>query len=37
MDRDKDALRFMGWSDGLNESPSDHKMKVHLFGKADSP
>ncbi|XP_068696914.1 uncharacterized protein [Montipora foliosa] len=30
-------LRFLWWSDGLNESPSDHKMKVHLFGKADSP
>ncbi|XP_068716398.1 uncharacterized protein [Montipora foliosa] len=37
VDRDKDALRFLWWSDGLNESPSDHKMKVHLFGKADSP
>ena len=31
------ALRFLWWSDGLNESPSDHKMKFHLFRKADSP
>ena len=37
VERDTDALRFLWWSDGLNEPPSDHKMKVHLFGKADSP
>ena len=37
VERDTDALRFLWWSDGLNKPPSDHKMKVHLFGKADSP
>ena len=33
----KDALRFLWWDGSLDEPPSDHKMTVHLFGKADSP
>ena len=36
-EEDTDALRFLWWSGGLNDPPSDHKMTVHLFGKADSP
>ena len=34
---DADALRFLWWSEGMDEPPSDHRMTVHLFGKADSP
>ena len=34
---DTDALRFLWWSASLDEPPSDYKMTVHLFGKADSP
>ena len=34
---DTDALRFLWWSEGMDEPPIDHKMTVHLFGKADSP
>ena len=32
-----DALRFLWWSESIDEPPSDHNMTVHLFGKADSP
>ena len=34
---DTDALRFLWWDGSLDEPPSDYKMTVHLFGKADSP
>ena len=34
---DTDALRFLWWSASLDEPPTDYKMTVHLFGKADSP
>ena len=34
---DTDALRFLWWSASPDEPPSDYKMTVHLFGKADSP
>ena len=34
---DTDALRFLWWSGDMNETPSGHKMTVHLFGKTDSP
>ena len=35
--RNIDTLHFLQWwSDGLNESSSDHKIKVRLFEKADS-
>ena len=37
LEEDTDALRFLWWSEGMNEPPSDHKITVHLFGKADSP
>lgn len=37
LEKDTDALRFLWWSEGVEEPPSDHKMAVHLFGKADSP
>ena len=36
-EEDADALRFLWWSESMEEPPSDHKMTVHLFGKADSP
>ena len=36
-EEDRDALRFLWWSESIEEPPSDHKMTVHLFGKADSP
>ena len=32
-----DALRFLWWDGSSDEPPSDYKMTVHLFGKADSP
>ena len=32
-----DALRFLWWDGSLHGPPSDYKMTVHLFGKADSP
>ena len=34
---DTDALRFLWWDGSLDGPPSDCKMTVHLFGKADSP
>ena len=34
---DTDALRFLWWDGSLDEPPSDYKMTVHLFAKADSP
>ena len=34
--RNIDTLHFLWQSDGLNESSSDHKIKVRLFEKADS-
>lgn len=36
-EEDADALRFLWWSESMDEPPSDHRMTVHLFGKADSP
>ena len=36
-DDDTDALRFLWWDGSSDEPPSDYKMTVHLFGKADSP
>ena len=36
-EEDADALRFLWWNGSMNEPPSEHKMTVHLFGKADSP
>ena len=36
-EEDMDALRFLWWDGSLDEPPSDYKMTVHLFGKADSP
>ena len=36
-EEDTDALRFLWWDGSLDEPPSDYKMTVHLFGKADSP
>ncbi|KAK3730780.1 hypothetical protein QZH41_000800 [Actinostola sp. cb2023] len=35
-EEDTDALRFLWWN-GNEDEPSDYKMTVHLFGKADSP
>ena len=34
---DTDTLRFLWWDGSLDEPPSNYKMTVHLFGKADSP
>ena len=34
---DADALSFLWWSESMDEPPTDHKVTVHLFGKADSP
>ena len=34
---DTDAVRFMWWDGSSDEPPSDYKMTVHFFGKADSP
>ena len=34
---DTDALRFFWSSASLDEQPSDYKITVHLFGKANSP
>ena len=36
-EEDADALRFLWWNEGMDKPPSDHRMTVHLFGKADSP
>ena len=36
-EEDTDAVPFLWWSESIDEPPSDHKMTVHLFGKADSP
>lgn len=36
-EEDTDALRFLWWSESMDEPPSDHRMTVHLFGKANSP
>ena len=36
-EEDTDALRFLWWSESIDELPSDHKMAVHLLGTADSP
>lgn len=37
LEKDTDALRFLWWNGSIEDPPSDHKMTVHLFGKADSP
>ena len=34
---DTKTLRFLWWDGSLDEPPSDYKMTVHFFGKADSP
>ena len=31
-EEDAEALRFLWWSEGVNEPPSSHRMTVHLFG-----
>ena len=36
-EEDTDKLRFLWWSNGMDNPPSDHKMTVRLFSKADSP
>ena len=36
-EEDADSFRFLWWNGSMNEPPSEHKMTVHLFGKADSP
>ena len=35
-ENDQDALRF-AWRDNTNKEIVDHVMKVHIFGKVDSP
>ena len=35
-ENDQDALRFV-WRDNTDEEIVDHMMKVHIFGKVDSP
>lgn len=37
VEEDTDALQFLWWSEGIDKPPSDHKIMVHLFGKANSP
>lgn len=35
---DQDYLRFLWWENGnLETTPSNYRMKVHLFGAASSP
>ena len=36
-EEDAEALRFLWWSEGVDEPPSDPRTTVHLLGKADSP
>ena len=35
-EEDTDAVPLLWWSESIEEPPSDLKMTVHLFGKADS-
>ena len=34
---DHDSLRFLWWSESVDEPPEDFVMTVHIFGAADSP
>ena len=34
---DKDAFRFLWWSDTTDEPPREYAMRVHVFGATDSP
>ena len=34
---DCNALRFLWWSDDIDEKPEDYQMLVHLFGATSSP
>ena len=36
-EEDTGTFPFLWWSDGMDKRPSEHKMTVHLFGKAGSP
>ena len=36
-EEDAEALRFLWWSEWVDEPPRDHNMTVHLLSKADSP
>ena len=36
-ENEADALRFLWYSECVEEPPSDRRMSVHLFWKADSP
>ena len=37
-DKDRDALRFLWWSDGnMEKPPTEYCMTVHLFGATSSP
>jgi len=35
--KDTDALRFLWWSDGIDNPPKVYKMLVHIFGAKSSP
>ena len=34
---DQDSLRFLWWSESVDETPQEYAMTVHIFGAADSP
>ena len=34
---DQDSLRFLWWNNGLDETPEEYAMTVHVFGATDSP
>ena len=34
---DQDLLRFLWWREGIDETPQEYAMTVHIFGAADSP
>ena len=34
---DQDSLRFLWWREGIDETPQEYAMTVHIFGAADSP
>lgn len=36
-EEDRDALRFLWWTKGLDEPPDVYVMQVHIFGAASSP
>jgi hypothetical protein len=35
--KDTDALRFLWWSDSIDDPPEEYQMMVHIFGATSSP